>query len=126
MKYEIGFPWIYRIKFDVSSNIDNIFDNSKIQLFDIDKMVDNLTSAYIFRYYCWPLLPVHGPVQVLDNVNQFLQYSENQKVQDGSHFMLICLPAEWISKVEIQRNGQTWGVELKQARHSDVTLLCTV
>ena len=50
MKYEIGYPWIYRIKFDVFSNIDNIFDNTKIQFFDIDNMVDNLTSADISAF----------------------------------------------------------------------------
>ena len=34
----ISFPWIYRTKFDAFSDIDNIFDNSKMKSFDIDKL----------------------------------------------------------------------------------------
>ena len=46
----LGFPCIHRFKFDAFFYIDNMFDNFKIPLFDIDNIVNNLKSADISAY----------------------------------------------------------------------------
>ena len=56
---------MYQIKFDAFFYIDDISDNFKIPLFDINKFDDNLRSGDILAFdnfspiYRWPLYMTH-------------------------------------------------------------------